>query len=73
MNGILVIWDQYLLESMKWDLSNLGSISFNKSPDGQCLELLQRAGATKVEKHFVGGSMAVGVNDRVEQNGKHTW
>ena len=26
MNGILVIWEQYLPESTKWNFGNLGSI-----------------------------------------------
>ena len=35
MNGILVVWDQYLPENMKWSFGNLGSI---KSLEGKYLE-----------------------------------
>ena len=40
--------DQYLFENMKWNLSNMGSISSNKSRDGQCSEVLERAGQHKL-------------------------
>ena len=30
------IWDQYLFENMKCNFGNMGSVSSNKSHDGQC-------------------------------------
>ena len=30
MNGVLVVWYQYLSENMKWDVGNMGLVSSNK-------------------------------------------
>ena len=57
MNGILVVWCQYLPESIKWHFGNLGSI---RSPDGQCSG-----------NYFVNGSKTFFNLDRFEKNGQY--
>ena len=47
------IWDQYLPESMKWNFGNMGLVSSNKSPDGQCWIFWKgRAGALRSKNNL---------------------
>ena len=64
MNGVSVIWDQYLQKNITCVCVILGTISSNKNPDGQCLEMLRQT-----EKKQFGGSTTIGANDR---SGKKT-
>ena len=73
MNGILVVWDQYLPENMKWHFGNLGLISSNKSPDGQCWKFSKGQGGGIIMDIIAGGSKAFGANDRFEKIGHFTW
>ena len=46
MDGISVVWYQYLPENTKWNFGNLRSI---KNADGQCLENWKAWGQTKTK------------------------
>ena len=75
MNEILVIWDQYLPESMKWNFGNMGLVSSNNSPDGQCWQFWKGRGGGWGWGHcnetYFGGSNTICVNDRFEKETEH--
>ena len=71
MNGIFAIWDQYLLENMKWFFGNMGLVSSNKSIDGQCWKFGKGWVSTNIENEFA-RVKTNGFNDR-KTHGKPTW